>query len=64
MASLYFAFAQPGAVNEKLAEELVCCICQELMIFAHVLPLCGHGFCELVRLVLIQCSRRTIVYIS
>ncbi len=37
------------AINDKLAAELLCCICQELMVHAHLLPTCGHLFCELVR---------------
>ena len=27
-----------------LNEELLCCICRELMVFAHTLP-CSHTFC-------------------
>ena len=29
---------------EDLNEELLCCICRELMVLAHTLP-CSHTFC-------------------
>jgi hypothetical protein len=35
--------------EEELRESLMCCICQELMVFAVVLPECGHWFCQPVR---------------
>eukprot|EP00455_Lapot_gusevi_P055307 TRINITY_DN8988_c0_g1_i4.p1 TRINITY_DN8988_c0_g1~~TRINITY_DN8988_c0_g1_i4.p1 ORF type:complete len:584 (-),score=108.22 TRINITY_DN8988_c0_g1_i4:20-1732(-) len=33
-------------MSEKLSEELLCCICRELLINATILTACGHCFCE------------------